>query len=122
MKDTIIIYSVHDKVSRQFVDLYGNKNDVIVLEDDGYSVRLKYPYISAFPTVIINTPSYTESFIIDEGGGGAFVNLDSIGSETIVPGVVEYIRAPNDWNEVQQRIDYWENKVPNWKKTDSRYL
>tara|TARA_R110000868_G_scaffold92441_2_gene256550 strand:+ start:424 stop:792 length:369 start_codon:yes stop_codon:yes gene_type:complete len=122
MKDTIIIYSVHDKVSRQFVDLYGNKNDVIVLEDDGYSVRLKYPYISAFPTVIINTPSYTESFIIDEGGGGAFVNLDSIGSETIVPGDVEYIRAPNDWNEVQQRIDYWENKVPNWKKTDSRYL
>ena len=122
MKDTIIIYSVHDKVSRQFVDLYGNKNDVIVLEDDGYSVRLKYPYISAFPTVIINTPSYTESFIIDEGGGGAFVNLDSIGSETIVLGDVEYIRAPNDWNEVQQRIDYWENKVPNWKKTDSRYL
>ena len=58
----------------------------------------------------------------DEGGGGAFVNLDYIGSETIVPGDVEYIRAPNDWNEVQQRIDYWENKVPNWKKTDSRYL
>lgn len=122
MKDIIIIYSVHDKASREFVAAYGNRNDVVVLEDDGYSVRIKYPYISAFPTVIINTPSYTESFIVDEGGGGAFVNLDSIGNEIIVPGNIEYIRSPKDWNEVQQRIDYWENKVPNWKQTDNRYL
>ena len=34
---------------------------------------------------------------------------------------VDNLRAPEDWNTVQTRIDYWENKVPNWKQTDSRY-
>jgi len=35
---------------------------------------------------------------------------------------VEYIRCPKDWSEVETRINYWENKVPNWKQSDSRYL
>ena len=122
MRDIIIIHSVYDKNSRNFVDTYGSRNDVTVIEDDGYSVRMKYPYISAFPTVIINTPSYTESFLIDVDGGGAFVNLNNSGSSTIIPANIEYIRSPNNWEQVQNRIDYWENKVPNWKQTDNRYL
>jgi len=131
MKDIIIIHSIHDKTSREFVATYGNRNDVIVLEDDGLNVRLTFPYISAFPTVIIPTPSYTESFISDDGGveaivdttgGGAFVNLDLSDNEVVVPADVEYIRCPKDWSEVETRINYWENKVPNWKQSDSRYL
>jgi len=131
MKDTIIIHSIHDKTSRDFVAAYGNRNDVTVLEDDGYSVRLTFPYISAFPTVVIPTPSYTESFIstdggveaiVDTNGGGAFVNLDLNDNEVVVSADVEYIRCPKDWSEVEARINYWENKVPNWKQVDSRYL
>ena len=107
MKDTIIIHNIHDKASREFVAAYGNRNDVTVLEDDGLNVRLAFPYISAFPTVVIPTPSYE--------------NTDENGVITNVEGSIEYLRAPEDWNAVQTRIDYWENKVPNWKQTDSRY-
>ncbi len=107
MRDTIIIHNIHDKASREFVAAYGNRNDVTVLEDDGLNVRLAFPYISAFPTVVIPTPSYE--------------NTDENGTVTQIEGSIEYLRAPADWNEVQQRIDYWENKVPNWKQTDSRY-
>ena len=108
MRDTIIIHNIHDKASREFVAAYGNRNDVTVLEDDGLNVRLAFPYISAFPTVVIPTPSYE--------------NTDEAGVITQIEGSIEYLRAPSDWNEVQQRIDYWENKVPNWKQTDNRYL
>ena len=107
MKDTIIIHNIHDKSSREFVAAYGNRNDVTVLEDDGLHVRLTFPYISAFPTVVIPTPSYE--------------NTDENGVVTKIDGSIEYLRAPEDWNTVQTRIDYWENKVPNWKQTDSRY-
>ena len=107
MRDTIIIHNIHDKASREFVAAYGNRNDVTVLEDDGLNVRLAFPYISAFPTVVIPTPSYE--------------NTDENGIVTQIEGSIEYLRAPEDWNTVQARIDYWENKVPNWKQTDSRY-
>ena len=107
MKDTLIIHNIHDKASREFVAAYGNRNDVTVLEDDGLNVRLAFPYISAFPTVVIPTPSYE--------------NTDENGIVTQIEGSIEYLRAPEDWNTVQARIDYWENKVPNWKQTDSRY-
>ena len=107
MRDTIIIHNIHDKASREFVAAYGNRNDVTVLEDDGLNVRLAFPYISAFPTVVIPTPSYE--------------NIDENGTVTQIEGSIEYLRAPEDWNTVQARIDYWENKVPNWKQTDSRY-
>lgn len=107
MRDTIIIHNIHDKASREFVAAYGNRNDVTVLEDDGLNVRLAFPYISAFPTVVIPTPSYE--------------NTDENGTVTQIEGSIEYLRAPEDWNTVQARIDYWENKVPNWKQTDSRY-
>ena len=107
MRDTIIIHNIHDKASREFVAAYGNRNDVTVLEDDGLNVRLAFPYISAFPTVVIPTPSYE--------------NTDENGIVTQIEGSIEYLRAPEDWNTVQARIDYWENKVPNWKQTDTRY-
>ena len=121
MKDTIIIHNIHDKASREFVAAYGNRNDVVVLEDDGYSVRLKYPYISAFPTVIINTPSYTDSPIAEESGG-VFIKLDINVDDLVIPAGIEYISCPKNWDDVQSRIDYWENKVPNWKQTDIRYV
>jgi len=108
MKDTIIIHNVQDKASREFVASYGNRNDVIVLEDDGLHVRLTFPYISAFPTVVIPTPTYQISSSISS-------------SITTISASIEYLRAPEDWNIVQDRIDYWENKVPNWKQTDTRY-
>ena len=121
MKDIIILHSVHDKISREFVDAYGNRNDVVVLEDDGCNVRLKYPYISGFPTIIINTPSYTDSPIAEESGGVS-INLDINADDLVIPAGIEYISFPKNWDDVQSRIDYWENKVPNWKKTDSRYV
>lgn len=122
MKDVLIIHSVYDKTSRDFVAAYGNRSEVSVIEDDGFKVRLEFPHISAFPTVIINTPSYAGPFMIDESGGGGFVNLSESGSLSIIPANIEYIRCPTNWQQVQERIDYWENKVPNWKQTDSRYL
>jgi hypothetical protein len=121
MKDIIIIHNIHDKTSREFVSAYGNKDDVTVLEDDGYSVRLKYPYISAFPTVIINTPSYVDSAIAEESGG-VYIKLDINNQDLVVSSSIEYISCPNNWDVVQKRIEYWENKVPNWKQSDSRYV
>jgi hypothetical protein len=121
MKDAIILHSVHDKTSREFVVAYGNRNDVTVLEDDGYNIRLKYPYISGFPTIIINTPSYVDSSITEESGG-VFITLDINVDDLVIPASIEYINCPKNWDDVQQRIDYWESKVPNWKQTDSRYV
>lgn len=108
MKDIIIIHNIHDKASRDFISAYGSRTDVTVLEDDGHNVRLMFPYISAFPTVVIPTPEYTTP-------------PDENGNSTVIPGSIEYIRAPEDWSKVQERIDYWENLVPNWKASDSRY-
>lgn len=108
MKDNIIINNQYDKSSREFVANYKNRDDVLVINDDGYKVRLTFPYISAFPTVIIPTPTYQIS--------------SSISSSIVtISASIEYIRSPADWNVVQERIDYWENKVPNWKQSDSRY-
>ncbi len=50
-----------------------------------------------------------------------YIPLLGLGVVTKIEGSIEYLRAPEDWNKVQERIDYWENKVPNWKQTDSRY-
>lgn len=117
MKDNIIIHNIQDKASREFVASYGSRSDVVVLEDDGYRVRKMFPYISAFPTVIIPTPAYTipGDVTLDENGNPLIIPEQSF------PASIEYIRAPEDWNTVQLRIDYWENKVPNWKSTDDRY-
>ncbi len=93
--NAIIIHNIHDKKSREFVEKYGNNTDVVVIEDDGYTVRLQFPYISAFPTVIISTCEYTTT--------------NSDGILTTVPADIEYIRSPNTWQEVQDRIDYWNN-------------
>jgi len=117
MKDVIIIHNIQDKASREFVSLYGSRSEVTVLEDDGYRVRKMFPYISAFPTVIIPTPAYTIP---------GDVTLDENGNELIIPeqtfpASIEYIRMPADWNAVQERIDYWESKVPNWKSNDDRF-
>ena len=103
MKDILIINNTNDKQSREFVDKYKNLPNVEVIEDDGYNVRITFPYISAFPTVIIPTPEHVENY-------------------NLVPAGIEYIRSPQTFNEVQERIDYWEQRVPNWKTTDGRYI
>ena len=103
MKDILIINNEHDKQSREFVNKYKNLTNVEIIEDDGYLVRLTFPYISAFPTVIIQTPEHIFDY-------------------KLIPGSIEYIRDPKTFEEVQQRIDYWESLVPNWKSTDSRYI
>lgn len=108
MKDILIIHNINDKSSREFIANYGNRSEVFVINDDGYKVRLTFPYISAFPTVIIPTPTYQISSSISS-------------SITTISASIEYLRSPEDWNVVQDRIDYWENKLPNWKQTDIRY-
>jgi hypothetical protein len=91
--NAIIIHNIHDKKSREFVERYKNREDVTIIEDDGYLVRLQFPYISAFPTVIISTSEYTE--------------IDSNSNSVVIPATIEYIRSPDTWKEVQDRIDYW---------------
>ena len=108
MKDIVIIHNLHDKTSRDFIALHGSRNDVVVVVDDGHDVRLAFPYISAFPTIVIPTPAYTS-------------DPDENGNTTSIPASIEYLRAPEDWSKVEERINYWETKVPNWKATDSRY-
>lgn len=95
MNEYIILHCIHNKDSRDFVEKYGTKTDVIVLIDDGNEVRKRFPYISAFPTVIIHTPEYTKT---DNDG-----NLITINSD------IEYIRMPSSWEEVENRINYWKN-------------
>ena len=64
--------------------------------DDGGPIRIKYPYISAFPTVIIPVPDYK-------------IYTDDL-SYTLVTGSLDYIRSPDSWVAVQERIDYWNNR------------
>ena len=92
----IIIHNVEDKQSREFVATYGSREDVEIELDDGGPIRIKYPYISAFPTVIIPIPDYK-------------IYTDDL-SYTLVTGSLEYIRSPDSWVEVQERIDYWNNR------------
>ena len=92
----IIIHNVEDKQSREFVATYGSREDVEIELDDGGPIRIKYPYISAFPTVIIPVPEYK-------------IYTDDL-SYTLVTGSLDYIRSPDSWVEVQERIDYWNNR------------
>ena len=92
----IIIHNVEDKQSREFVATYGSREDVEIELDDGGPIRIKYPYISAFPTVIIPVPDYK-------------IYTDDL-SYTLVTGSLDYIRSPDSWVEVQERIDYWNNR------------
>lgn len=92
----IIIHNTSDKKSREFVATYGSREDVEIELDDGGPIRIKYPYISAFPTVIIPIPDYK-------------IYTDDL-SYTLVTGSLEYIRSPDSWVEVQERIDYWNNR------------
>ena len=92
----IIIHNVEDKQSREFVATYGSREDVEIELDDGGPIRIKYPYISAFPTVIIPVPDYK-------------IYTDDL-SYTLVTGSLDYIRSPDSWLAVQERIDYWNNR------------
>jgi len=92
----IIIHNISDKKSREFVATYGSREDVEIELDDGGPIRIKYPYISAFPTVIIPVPDYK-------------IYTDDL-SYTLVTGSLDYIRSPDSWSEVQERIDYWNNR------------
>ena len=92
----IIIHNVEDKQSREFVAIYGSREDVEIELDDGGPIRIKYPYISAFPTVIIPVPDYK-------------IYTDDL-SYTLVTGSLDYIRSPDSWVAVQERIDYWNNR------------
>ena len=92
----IIIHNVEDKQSREFVATYGSREDVEIELDDGGPIRIKYPYISAFPTVIIPIPDYK-------------IYTDDL-SYTLVTGSLDYIRSPDSWVAVQERIDYWNNR------------
>lgn len=92
----IIIHNVEDKQSREFVATYGSREDVEIELDDGGPIRIKYPYISAFPTVIIPVPDYK-------------IYTDDL-SYTLVTGSLDYIRSPDSWVAVQERIDYWNNR------------
>ena len=92
----IIIHNISDKKSREFVATYGSREDVEIELDDGGPIRIKYPYISAFPTVIIPVPDYK-------------IYTDDL-SYTLVTGSLDYIRSPDSWVAVQERIDYWNNR------------
>ena len=92
----IIIHNVEDKQSREFVATYGSREDVEIELDDGGPIRIKYPYISAFPTVIIPVPDYK-------------IYTDDL-SYTLVTGSLDYIRSPDSWVAVQERVDYWNNR------------
>ena len=92
----IIIHNVEDKQSREFVATYGSREDVEIELDDGGPIRIKYPYISAFPTVIIPIPDYK-------------IYTDDL-SYTLVTGSLDYIRSPDSWVAVQERVDYWNNR------------
>ena len=92
----IIIHNVEDKQSREFVATYGSREDVEIELDDGGPIRIKYTDISAFPTVIIPVPDYK-------------IYTDDL-SYTLVTGSLDYIRSPDSWVEVQERIDYWNNR------------
>ena len=92
----IIIHNVEDKQSREFVATYGSREDVEIELDDGGPIRIKYPYISAFPTVIIPVPEYK-------------IYTDDL-SYTLVTGSLDYIRSPDSWVAVQERIDCWNNR------------
>jgi hypothetical protein len=50
----IILHNQHDKDSRDFVEKYGEGNEII---DYPKCVEL-YPNISAFPSVVIEVPAY----------------------------------------------------------------
>ena len=95
MNEYMILHCIHNKDSRDFVEKYGNKTDVFVLIDDGNEVRKRFPYIGAFPTVIIPTPEYTK---VDNEN-----NLITVSSD------IEYIRMPTSWDEVETRINFWKN-------------
>lgn len=104
MQYPIILNNQHDKVSRDFVNLYGDGKTIL-----NYPNCLEYfQSISAFPSVVIKVPPYRipehqEQVVNSETGETEIITIPEEIQETEMD---EMIRLPENWAVVESRINF----------------
>ena len=112
----IILHNQHDKDSRDFVEKYGQGNEVIEYPE----CIEHYPNISAFPSVVIDVPEYTtpaQKIPALDQDGNAIIGEDGNPippfevPETTIPAHIEIFRSKDDpcdpdvfWGEIQDYL------------------
>lgn len=97
----IILHSQHEKASRDFVERFGNGNEVIPYPE----CVQRFPWIRAFPSVILDVPAHN----VPAGWFGP--DQDAYN----VPSHEELVDTPNEWEIVcitQDFVNEWARVSP----------
>lgn len=115
----IILHNPHDKISREFVENYGQNCQILEYPE----CLNTFPNISAFPSVVLDIPDHiVDKQIIDpplDEAGNPITDIDGnpIQPIEIEEHIVEayqeifrtkepeYISSESFWNEIQIRLD-----------------
>jgi hypothetical protein len=101
----IILHSQHDEKSRRFVEKYGEGNEVLSYPE----CVQRFPYIRAFPSVIIDVPAY-------------HVPAGTISEEQEAFNVAaheELVDTPVEWSEVEEAIEAVNQRAADYPPIES---
>lgn len=107
----IILHNPQDQLSRDFVTTYGDSCEVLDWYADeatreAYLAEPGNPAPSAFPTVVIDIPAYTET-LPSYGDNGELLGVATV----TVPAHREALRLPASMAAVEQYLAYVEARA-----------
>jgi len=114
----LILHSVHDEYSREFVGKYSEGNEILDWFNKGIH-EWQYQFPSNFPTVVIDKPETWEEYneIKKDENGNIILNKDGLPeyeiTKVVSPSSKLLITRPNDWDEVIDKINEINNKLVN---------
>ena len=114
----LILHSVHDAYSREFVEKYSEGNEILDWFNKGIH-EWQYQFPSNFPTVVIDKPETWEEYNEIKKGenGNIILNKDGVPecemTKVVSPPSKLLITRPNDWDEVIDKINEINNKLVN---------
>jgi len=116
----LILHSVHDTYSREFVEKYSEGNEILDWFNKGIH-EWQYQFPSNFPTVIIDKPEIWEEYndIKKDENGNIILNKDGLPeyeiTKVVSPPSKLLITRPNNWDEVIDKINEINSKLVNEK-------
>jgi len=116
----LILHSVHDVYSREFVEKYSEGNEILDWFNKGI-YEWQYQFPSNFPTVVIDKPETWEEYneIKKDENDNIILNKEGLPeyetNKVVSPSSKLLITRPNDWDEVIDKINEINSKLVNEK-------
>ena len=102
MKYTVL-HNPEDRMSREFIASAPEGAELTIYTDP--EARALYPFVSGFPSVVIDVPAHTMgAYSFVDHGTGATIDVP----ERQVPARKDLLRMPNSWYEVNELIGEWD--------------